>query len=389
MLVPALVVGLAIVLVGGIGVAQGPWPQGDVLPRAALGTGFTYQGRLTDDGSPANGSYDFRFILYDAEVGGSQVGDIVIRDDVAVTDGFFTVELDFGSDVFTGDARYLEVSVREGSSTGSYTILSPRQAITAVPYALYAFDANVSSGVRVESTGVDGVHVVSAGDDGVDVESAEDNGLQVSSAGKNGLYVGAADDDGVHINEADDNGVQVDWAAGDGVHVTEAGGYAGYFGGNVYVTGNLYKGGGGFKIDHPLDPEHKYLQHSFVESPDMMDIYNGNVTLDEAGEAWVELPEWFEVLNRDFRYQLTPIGAPAPGLYIAEEVKGNRFKIAGGEPGLRVSWQVTGIRCDPYAEAHRIPVEGDKLPEEQGTYLHPVAYGLPKEMGLSHREGCE
>ena len=80
------------------------------------------------------------------------------------------------------------------------------------------------------------------------------------------------------------------------------GGYAGYFDGQVQVTGNLSKGGGSFKIDHPLDPANQYLYHSFVESPDMMNIYNGNVTLDDKGEAVVTLPGWFEALNRDFRY---------------------------------------------------------------------------------------
>jgi hypothetical protein len=75
------------------------------------------------------------------------------------------------------------------------------------------------------------------------------------------------------------------------------------------VTGTLTKGGGMFKIDHPLDPENKYLSHSFVESPDMMNIYNGIIRLNALGEAWVVLPDYFEALNRDFRYQLTSVGA--------------------------------------------------------------------------------
>ncbi len=153
--------------------------------------------------------------------------------------------------------------------------------------------------------------------------------------------------------------------------------------GNLSVGGTLSKGGGSFRIDHPLDPAHKYLSHSFVESPDMMNVYNGNVRLDENGEAWVELPEWLEALNRDFRYQLTALGAPGPGLYIAEEVSGNRFKIAGGRAGGRVSWQVTGIRQDAYAQAHRIPVEEEKAADHRGFYLHPEAFGQPAEMGIA------
>ena len=144
--------------------------------------------------------------------------------------------------------------------------------------------------------------------------------------------------------------------------------------GDVSISGNLSKGSGSFKIDHPLDPENKYLSHSFVESPDMMNIYNGNVVLDNEGAAWVELPEWFEALNKEFRYQLTCIGGFAQ-VYIAEEIAGGRFKIAGGSPGLKVSWQVTGVRQDPFAELHRIEVEEDKPAERRGTYLHPDAYG--------------
>ncbi len=161
-------------------------------------------------------------------------------------------------------------------------------------------------------------------------------------------------------------------------------GYAGYFYGRVYVNGILAKAAGTFKIDHPLDPENQYLYHSFVESPDMKNIYDGVVTLENDGNAWVELPDWFEALNQDFRYQLTPIGAPMPGLYIAQEVQNNRFEIAGGKPGMKVSWQMTGIRHDPYAEQNRILVEEKKPPAEQGTYLYPQGYNQPESMGLDY-----
>ena len=130
-------------------------------------------------------------------------------------------------------------------------------------------------------------------------------------------------------------------------------------GSNLTVGGTLSKAAGMFKIDHPLDPEKRYLCHSFVESPDMMNIYNGNVVLDESGEAWIGMPDWFEALNMEFRYQLTCIGEHAP-VYIAEEISENRFKIAGGDEVLKVSWQVTGVRHDDYAEANRIEVELDK-----------------------------
>jgi hypothetical protein len=155
-------------------------------------------------------------------------------------------------------------------------------------------------------------------------------------------------------------------------------GLAGLFLGDVQITGKLTKASGSFKIDHPLDPANKYLSHSFVESPDMMNIYNGNVVTDRRGKATVELPGYFAVLNRDFRYQLTVIGEFAQAI-VAEEIHDNRFTIRTSKPRVKVSWQVTGIRQDAYANAHRIAVEEDKPAEERGHYLHPELFGQEKE----------
>lgn len=163
--------------------------------------------------------------------------------------------------------------------------------------------------------------------------------------------------------------------------------YAGYFNGTGRFTGTLTKPAGSFEIDHPLDPANKYLYHSFVESPDMMNIYNGNAKLDANGEAWVELPMWFQALNKDYRYQLTPVGAPGPNLYIAEKISNNRFKIAGGTPESEVSWQVTGVRQDVYANKHRIQVEVEKTDAERGKYLHPEEHGMPITSGIGYDEG--
>jgi hypothetical protein len=218
---------------------------------------------------------------------------------------------------------------------------------------------------------------------GVYGESASENGHGVYgtnlSSGNYG-YLGS-ENNGVYGYSTMGNGVYGVSNTGYGVY-GYSGGLAGYFVGNVYVDGFLSKAGGSFQIDHPLDPENKYLNHSFVESPDMMNIYNGNVVLDATGQAWVELPEWFEALNKDFRYQLTPIGAPGPNLYIASKIEDNRFKIAGGTAGMEVSWQVTGIRQDLWAEANRIPVEEDKPEEELGYYLHPELYGQAEEKSI-------
>ncbi len=113
------------------------WGASHVLAQDAIGTDFTYQGQLKEGGLLTNGPYDFQFSLYDAASGGSQVGSTLTRDDVGVSDGLFPVELDFG-DVFDGNERWLEIAVRPGDSTGAYTTLTPRQQLTAAPYALHA-----------------------------------------------------------------------------------------------------------------------------------------------------------------------------------------------------------------------------------------------------------
>jgi hypothetical protein len=161
------------------------------------------------------------------------------------------------------------------------------------------------------------------------------------------------------------------------------GGYAGSFNGPVYVSGFLTKAGGGFKIDHPLDPGTKYLNHSFVESSEMKNVYDGIATLDSDGSVWVELPSWFEALNRDFRYQLTPIGSSA-AVYVAQEIASNRFQIAGGKSGQRISWLVTGIRRDAWAEKNPMAVEENKDEADQGKFLHPLEAGHSREMGIPY-----
>lgn len=147
---------------------------------------------------------------------------------------------------------------------------------------------------------------------------------------------------------------------------------------NLVVDGTIsVSGTKSFRIDHPLDPTNKYLYHSSVESPDMLNLYDGIVALDASGQATVTLPDYFQALNQDFRYQLTPVGSPAPGLYVAKKIEGNTFRIAGGLPHAEVSWQVTGIRHDAYANAHRMKVEETKPTTELGHYSHPELYTTP------------
>jgi hypothetical protein len=228
-----------------------------------------------------------------------------------------------------------------------------------------------------QSTSGYGVVGMSSSSVGLYGSSTEDVAIYGTSTKSTGVFGSSDYGDGTYGYSKQGSGVVAFSVNGSGLLASSINNYAGYFSGKVRVTGLLEKPAGSFKIDHPLDPENKYLYHSFVESPDMKNIYDGVATLDANGEATVELPAWFEALNRDFRYQLTCLGRFAP-VYVAEEIAGNQFRIAGGRQGMKVSWQVTGIRQDAYAEAHRIPVEEDKAKQDRGKYLYPTEHGQPE-----------
>lgn len=166
--------------------------------------------------------------------------------------------------------------------------------------------------------------------------------------------------------------------------VNTGAGYAGYFSGKVHVNGTLSKSAGTFRIDHPQDPANKYLVHSFVESPDMMNVYNGNAVTNNSGSVTVELPAYFQAENIDFKYQLTVIGQFAQAI-VAEEISNNRFVIKTDRPNVKVSWQVTGVRNDQYAQRNRIMPEVEKGPEEKGYYLNPEVYDMPASRGIFTR----
>jgi trimeric autotransporter adhesin len=146
-------------------------------------------------------------------------------------------------------------------------------------------------------------------------------------------------------------------------------GLAASFTGDVSVSGTLTATTKHFVIDHPLDPASKYLVHASVESGEQANVYSGNIILDERGEAVVNLPAWVQALCEDFRYQLTCVGCSAP-VYVADEVADNQFRIAGGPAGMKVSWQLTGIRKDEWAKAHPLIVEQDKPGKTNGSRQH-------------------
>ena len=163
---------------------------------------------------------------------------------------------------------------------------------------------------------------------------------------------------------------------------------AAYFHGNVEITENLITNVGinaaenSIKIDHPIDPENQYLMHSSVASPDRKNIYDGIATTDESGFATIELPKYFEALNKDFRYQFTVIGEFAQAI-VHEKIKNNQFVIQTNKGFIEVSWQVTGIRKDKFAEKYTFEVEPMKAENVKGSYLHPDAHGVSKNKSES------
>ena len=161
-----------------------------------------------------------------------------------------------------------------------------------------------------------------------------------------------------------------------------ADGLAGDFLGDVSISGNLMvTGTKNFRIDHPLDPENKYLNHAAVESSEVLNVYTGNVTTDETGNAIVAMPDWFEAINRDLRYQLTVVGQFAQAI-VAAKIKNNHFTIRTNAPNVEVSWLVTAVRSDPGLLKHPFKVEEDKPDYERGYYLSPEALGEPEERNI-------
>ncbi len=170
----------------------------------------------------------------------------------------------------------------------------------------------------------------------------------------------------------------------------------------VYASGPLGASGTkSFRIDHPDDPANKYLLHYAAESPEVINFYSETATLDERGEATVELPAYFAKINTKPRYQLTPIGAPMPMLHVAVEIDAAAlaagakagpsdpapvcsFRIAGGAPGGRVSWRVEAVRNDLWMRIRGAPVEVQKEGPELNTYQHPEFYGQPPERSMNY-----
>lgn len=224
--------------------------------------------------------------------------------------------------------------------------------------------AATGGGTGGSGTDWDSTHGAGGGGGG----AGEDSGGGAAAGGNGGSYGGGSGGAASYGNTTSSAG-----APGQGIIVITYAVPAGYhtditlsgnvkFLGDLAITGALSKGSGTFEIDHPQFPHDWILRHSFVESPDAKNIYNGTAVFNSAGEAAITLPDYFDALNKSVRYQFFALGQAMPDLHIKEEEKDNRFVIGGGMPGGKVSWQVTGVRHDPYILAHPIIVEVLKGP---------------------------
>jgi hypothetical protein len=248
-----------------------------------------------------------------------------------------------------------------------------------ISFPLFVTTTQSSPSLEIISTGPGSGGIVCTTTNGSAVFGASDNGDAVygHSNTKSGV-MGYSESIGV-TGDGGNIGVFAENHENPGSHTKAYLGArccAGDFYGNVYIHGKLdVEGAKHFMIDDPIDPSNKYLYHASVESPDMKNIYDGVLVLDNTGEGIVTMPVWFDALNKDFRYQLTAMGSPMPGLFVAEEISRNRFTISGGKAGGKVSWMVTGIRQDAWAKANPLKVEQNKPGNERGNYLHPELFG--------------
>lgn len=415
-----------------------------VVRGEPIGSVFSYQGYLTDNGTPMEGSVDLRFSLWDDQAAGAQAG-ADLATTATASEGRFIVDLDFGFGPFgLEQALWLEIEVSTNGGS-SWTTLSARHRLNPVPFAVRAENAAYSAstnGLTVDPSGKIGIgtatpgyrltidqpghgfsHIWDPGSGEVDVTTfVNGSGGWIGTRNPNPLYFYTNDSapratldtfgrfgigtqspqSRLDVRDLTAGGTAVrvsqngsgDTVGVDSVVITGVGvrgeaqdpggtsyGVLGVIdpsstGWGVFSQGRIGASGTkSFVIDHPLEPANKLLLHYSSEAPEPLNTYSGTVVLDSAGRAVIQLPNYFESINTDYRYQLTAIGGAAPSLHVASEVQGNAFAVAGGAAGLKVSWEVTARRNDAFVRLKGSPRELLKAPGDRGKYLLPEAYG--------------
>ena len=291
----------------------------------------------------------------------------------------------FGWSIGAGAYNYGSLGVAGDGSGGISVWTTPNLTSAGV----FGYNEKTTGGAGVLGQGVQGIvgltdYQVGSGVFGINYGgTGTGNQVGVLGDGLNGVWGQTQADDGFGtyglINGA------VDLAVGAGVVGEGAGNDFG-----VFALGD-YGGSGAkfFFIDHPQDPANKILRHYSIESNEPVLIYRGTVQLDANGNAQVTLPSYVDAINTDYSYTLTSIGAPAPNLYIGEELNNGTFAIAGGAPNKKASWVVYGKRSDAYFQANpdKYKVELDKQGIQRGKYVDPASHGKPRSESMFHNDG--
>lgn len=369
--------------VGGIGVLGESTATGPVPGIGVMGKSSSPQGRAvvadadnTDPGASPIG-------LYAVTSAASGIGAYAINESATGV----AVGLAAGTRSTDGVALGAEAMAESGATIGVLGVAQSRQGIAiearnegasggGLGIAIRASTATPSgTAVQAEATGNSQAQAIHGLTDGLGMSAVgvlgEARQPASEGVGVGGIARGALAIGGLFLN-------------------TDAAGQAGLFLGNVNVVGNhTVSGTKSFRIDHPLDPENRYLLHYNLEGPEPFNLYRGTVKLDMAGAAEVELPEYFEAINIDLSYQLTAVGAAMPNLHVAREVEGNRFAIAGGAAGKRVSWQVTAVRNDPWVRDRGFKADVEKSAEEKGRFLYPEGYGRDETKAIGFEQRFE
>ena len=337
------------------------------LPLTCAGFATTGANTFTGD-QTVNGEVNISGSLRAEDA--SFTTDVVASGEVSGATGKFTGAVATGAQTVTGnitEAGNLTV-------TGDITAMGSTSLITGVAGNFAASNSTQVLGVTQSGSGNGIVATSGTGAISVNGISVGGRGVQGSSDVKGGVVGMSTTGDGMA-------GVTCTACSGP-AGVLGIGKLAGAFSGNVGVSGDFaVTGVKAFHIDHPLDPANKYLNHFAIESNEVLNTYSGNVTTDLSGTATVELPDYFEALNTNYRYQLTVLGQFAQAI-VFQEIQNNSFVIKTDKPSVKVSWQVTGVRSDANLKAHRMPVEEEKPAAERGYYLTPQAFGEPEEKSI-------
>lgn len=290
------------------------------------------------------------------------------------------------------------------SPTG-ISVLALSTSATGTNYGVYASSDSASGfgvlGLNDNSTSGIGVKGLASGSSGIGI-----NGVASSPSGSTyGVYGQVESDTGralfglansssgvsyglrAESNSTIGRGVYGQANSASGVNYGVRGSTSSTSGFGVYSVGDFGASGNkAFRIDHPLDPANKYLMHYSAEGPLPQNIYNGIVTTDGAGYAWVDLPDYYQSINKDPRYTLTVIDSGDDFVMskVTKPITGNRFQIRTSKPGVQVSWEVKATRWDAYNQARQPQTEVMKGEGERGKYQHPELYGFGPEKGMDY-----